>query len=60
MLDYDCFKNYYMITAIYESKQEAFDAGPKAIQQINCTGNLGNNAVMFFITEEARETVLDF
>ena len=49
-----------MMIAIDLSKQEAFDAGLKAIQQINCTGNLGNNAVIFFITEEAREPVLDF
>ena len=42
------------------SKQQVLDADPKAIQQINFTGNLENNAVMFFITEKAKETVLDF
>ena len=37
------------------SKQQALDADPKAIQQINFTGNIrgANNRVMFFIIEEA-------
>ena len=50
-----------MIT-IYLSKQQALNADPKAIQQINFTGNLArdNGAIIFFIIEEAKETVLDF
>ena len=46
--------------AIDLRKQEALAADPKAIQQINFTANLENNAVIFFIIEEAKETVLDF
>ena len=44
------------------SKQQAVDADPKAIQQINFTANLdrAGNTTMFFIIEEAKETVLDF
>ena len=46
------------------SKQQAVDTDPKAMQQIKYTGNLAQNPVanttMFFITEEAKETVLDF
>ena len=42
------------------SKQQALNANPKAIQQINYTGNLENNAVIFFIFKNAKETVLDF
>ena len=44
------------------SKQQALDANPRAIQQINVMGNLDRpgNTTMFFITEEAKETVLDF
>ena len=40
--------------AIDLSKQKAFDADPKAIQQINFTGNLGRREcpTMFFIIEE--------
>ena len=44
------------------SKQEALDADPRAIQQINFTANLDRdgNTTMFFIIEEAKESVLDF
>ena len=44
------------------SKQQALDADSKAIQQINFTANLdrAGNTTMFFIIEEAKETVLDF
>ena len=43
-------------------KQQKLDADPKTIQQINFTGNLarGEGVRMYFITEEAKETVLDF
>ena len=54
MLDYNYFNKYYKMIAIDLSKQQAFDADPEAIQQLNFTGNLGgaNNRVRFFITEE--------
>ena len=47
--------------AINLSKQQALDADSRAIQQINFTANLdtAGNTTMFFIIEEARETVLD-
>ena len=43
-------------------KQQALDADPKAIQQINFTANLdlAGNTTIFFIIEEAKETILDF
>ena len=40
LLDYLCFKKYHKMIAIDLSKQQALDADPKAIQQINFTGNL--------------------
>ena len=48
--------------AIDLSKQQALDADPRAIQQINFTANLDRdgNTTMFFIVEEGKETVLDF
>ena len=48
--------------AIDLSKQLALDADPRAIQQSNFTANLDRtgNTTVFFITEEAKETVLDF
>ena len=42
------------------SKQQALDAHPKAIQQMNFTGKLENQSTIFFIIEEGKETVLDF
>ena len=48
--------------AIDLSKQQTLDADQKAIQQINFTANLNRqgNTTMFFIIEDAKETVLDF
>ena len=48
--------------AIDLSKQQALDADPRAIQQINFTANLDRtgNKTMFFIIEEAKKTVLYF
>ena len=44
------------------SKQQALDADPKAVQEINFTGNLerDDGAIMFYIIEKAKETILDF
>ena len=44
------------------SKQQALDADPKAIQQINSAANLdrAGNTRIYFILEEAKEAVLDF
>ena len=41
--------------AIYLIKQESLDADPKAIQQINFTGNLGEEATILFIIEETKK-----
>ena len=55
-------KKYYKLITIDLSKQQKLDADPKAIKQINFTGNLDRTegATMFFIIEEAKETVLNF
>ena len=44
------------------SKQQALDADPTAIQQISFTANLdrAGNARIYFILEEAKETILNF
>ena len=62
LLDYSYFKENYKMIAIDLSRQNELDADPRAIQQINFTANLdrAGNTTMFFITEEAKETVLDF
>ena len=61
LLDYNYFIKYYKMIAINLSKQQALDADRKAMQQINFIGNLrgANNRVIFFIIEEAKETMLD-
>ena len=42
-------------------KQQALDADPRAIQQINFTTNLNRaNTRIYFILEEAKETILNF
>ena len=60
LLDYNYFNEYYEMISIDLSKQQAFDANPKAIQQINFIGNLNRkdnqgwninyNTTMFFIS----------
>ena len=62
LLDYSYFKYHYKMIAIDLSKQQALDVDPRAIQQIYFTVNLhrDGNMTMFFIIEEAKETVLDF
>ena len=44
------------MTAIDLSKQQALDADPKAIEQINFTANLdrAGNTRIYFVLEEAR------
>ena len=48
--------------AVDLSKQQALDADPKAIQQINFTANLdrAGNTRLYFILEEATETIFEF
>ena len=54
-------KNYYTMIPIDLSKQQALYADPKAIQQINITGNLNRLAqTIFLIIEEAKQAILDF
>ena len=40
LLDYTYFKNYYKMIVVDLSKQQALNADPKAIEQINFTANL--------------------
>ena len=48
--------------AIDLRKQQALDADPRAIQQINFTANLdrAGNTRIYFILEESKETKLKF
>ena len=62
LLDYTYFKENYKLIAIDLSKQQALDADPRAIQQINFTANLdrAGNTRFYFILEEAKETIFEF
>ena len=62
LLDYSYFMDTYKMIAVDLSKQQELDADPKAIQQINFTANLdrAGNIRVYFILEEAKETILDF
>ena len=58
LLDYPYFIEIYKMIAVGLSKQQ----DPRAIQQINFTANLdrAGNTRVYFILEEAKETILDF
>ena len=62
LLDYSYFANTYKMIAVDLSKQQALGADPRAIQQINFTGNLdrAGNTRVYFILEEPKKTILDF
>ena len=62
LLDYPYFKENYKMIAVDPSRQNELDADPRAIQQINFTANLdkAGNTTIFFIIEEAKETVFEF
>ena len=62
LLDYNYFEKYYSMTPIDLSKHQALDFDPKAIQQINFTGNLGGakNRVIFSVIEEAKKKHFTF
>ena len=62
LLGYAYFRDIYKIIATDLSNQQALDTDLKAIQQINFTANLdrAGNTRIYFILEEAKETVLDF
>ena len=59
LLDYTYFKKYYKMIAIDLSKEQALDADPRIIQQINFTANLSRpgNTRIYFILEESKESI---
>ena len=50
------------MVAVDLSKQQALDADPRAIQQVNFTANLdrAGNTRVYFILKESKETIIDF
>ena len=62
LLDYPYFRDSYKTIAVDLSRQQALDADPRAIQQINFTANVdrAGNTRIYFILEKVKETKLDF
>ena len=62
LLDYPYFKDTYKMVGVDLSKQQILHSDPRAIQQINFTANLdrAGNTRIYFILEEAKETILNF
>ena len=52
-------KNYRLIAADL-SKQKAFDADPRVIQQIIFTCEASKNIVTYYILEQSKEMILKF
>ena len=61
-LDYVYIENYYKMIVIDLSKPQTLDVDRKTVLQTSLTENLdrAGNTAMFFIIEEAKETILDF
>ena len=57
LLDYPYFLDTYKMIAVDLSKQQAFDADPRAIQQINFTANLdrAGNTRVYFIPKKQKK-----
>ena len=62
MLDYPYFKDSYKMITVDLRKHEILNSDLRAIQQINFTANLdrAGNTRIYFILEEAKETILNF
>ena len=62
LLDYCYFKENYKMIAVDLSKQQALDADPRAIQQINFAANFDRAGItaIFFTVEQTKETIFKF
>ena len=59
-MDFAYFKNNYKLIAADLSKQKVLDADSRAIQQIISTGKVSQAAVIYYIYEKSKETILQF
>ena len=60
LLDFTYFKNNYRLTGADLSKQKALDADSRAIQLIIFTGRTNAGAMIYYILEQSKETMLQF
>ena len=59
-MDFSYFQKNYRLIAANLSKQKALDTDSGAFQQTILTGRVNAAAVMFYIYEKSKETVLKF
>ena len=59
-MDFAYFKNSYRLIAADLSKQKALDADSKVIQHIIFTGKTNAGAMIYYILEQSKETMLQF
>ena len=65
LLDFACFEKNYRLIASHLSRQRAFDADSRAIQQIIFTGKIkateaNTRVIIYYILEQSKETILEF
>ena len=60
LLDFAYFEKNYRLIAADLSKQKVLDADSRAIQQIISTGKISQAAVIYYIYEKSKETILQF
>ena len=60
LLDFAYFKRNYRLIIAYLSKQKVLDADSRAIRQIIFTGKTSEVAIIYYIYEKSKETILEF
>ena len=60
LLDFAYFEKNYKLIAVDLSKQKAWNADPRVIQQIIFTGKASENIVVYYILEQSNKTILQF
>ena len=60
LLDFAYFNKNYKLTATELTKQKALDADSRVIQQIAFTGKANAGAIICYILEQSKDTILQF
>ena len=60
MLDYQYFKDHYLLISVDLSNQKELDADSRTIQQIEFSEMLKTNSQVCTVLEKSKETMLEF
>ena len=60
LLDFPYFEKHYRLIVADLSKQKALNADSRAIKQIIFTSTLKTTAIIYYILEQSKQTVLQF